>query len=82
MNKGERTAVRATTCRLLTRAAKEVHTRLLILILIIILLFLLFKRSRVGVRSELIICECLPKDVLLGCRIGRSKVFLKTATRG
>jgi len=57
------------------------HT-FLILLLIIILSFFRFKRSRVGVRSELIICEYLPKDLFLGCRIGRSKDFLKTATRG
>jgi hypothetical protein len=44
--------------------------------------FLLFKRSRVGVRSELIIWEWLPKDLFLGYRIGCSKVFLNTATRG
>ena len=70
MNNGQHNTVRATTCRLLTRAAKEVHTGRLILI--IILHFLLFRRSRVGVRSELIIRESLPKDIFLGCRIGLS----------
>ena len=79
MNNGKGNTVRATTCRLLTRAVKEVHTRLLILILVMVLFFLLFKRSRVGICLELIICECLPKDLFLGYRIGRSKVFLNKA---
>jgi hypothetical protein len=72
-NNRKRSTLRATTCRLLTTAAKELHKRILILSLIVIIILFFFSLSGygVGVRSELIFCESLSKYLSLGWRIGR-----------